>query len=664
MRKIYFLFLLCLLYNTLSSAQQGWQWGKRGGSGGSEAGALADERVIDMATDHNGNVYVLSVNNPGLANVDGHMGISVRDRLTIASWSCEGNFRWMKNIGGASSTNGRALGVDSAEGVYVYGQTTSNNPLGYTYFDTDTTFGNTQKKIFLVKYDTSGNYKWLKMPQPDTASITNASRPLDMSVAPNGDIFCYSFLTPGNYAGNAMIITAPGYYITKFNNSGVYQSHFVLDMTTTNGGNSANQDGITNAESNRFNRDHNSGRLYLCGQYDNTYGTLSFGSTNISSTGTVGALPIYLVAFSNTGNMLWVKQSANNLYASTRYCQPEIDPQGNLYIGGDMYSGNTFAGHTFINNLSVHTFPFVLSLDANGNFRWASNGLARNGACAGYSIAYSRNTIGLAGYYGGALLWDTDSITAPLTMSGTAYVLLTRLNATTGNLIGMDSIASQNTLYNHATAIAGDRQGNFFVGGSFDYRLFPGPDTIATVGGTFDWFVAKFGPAQCNCIPPFAQFTSANGTDNKVLFTYSGSTPYSSITWDFGDGSPIVSFTENPIHSYPTSGPYTACVTVTNECGSNTYCNVVNPTSVGIGSIPGFPELSIYPNPVRQELNIKNISAGTSMSLYNITGQRMLQTGLNHKEERIDVRSLPAGIYLIRFSHKDGRQGTTRFVKE
>lgn len=644
-------------------AQPAWQWGKRGGSGGTGSGALADEQVIDMATDKNGNVYVLAINNPGLANVDGHTGISVRDRLTLASWDCSGDFRWMKNVGGASSTIGRALAVDSLDGVYITGQTISNNSLGYTYFDIDSTLGNTSKRLFLVKYDTTGELKWLKMPQPDTANVAGAARPLDMSVAPNGDIFWMAFLTPGNYDGSAFTITSSKYYVVKYNTSGVYQSIVTLGMTTTDGGNSANLNGITNVENARFSRDHNSGRLYLAGQYDNTYGTLSMGSTAITSTGAIGALPMYVTAFDVNGANLWVKQSSSSLYASTRYSQAVVDPQGNIYIGGDIYTGNTFAGHTFTNSLSVHTFPFVMSLNSNGNLIWASSGLPKDGAVAGYSIAYTNNTIGLAGYYGGMLKWGTDTITAPLSMSGTAYILLARLNAATGAIIGMDSIASQNTLYNTATAIAADKNGNFFVGGKFDYRLFPAGNQISVAGGTYDWFVAKFGSAQCNCTLPVANFNAVNGSGTTVNFTYSGTTPVDSVSWSFGDGTTTATGTTTS-HAYAAGGSYSVCATAYNACGSNTFCKAINAGSTGVNNIQGIDGISLYPNPATNILHIEHATAGTLLEIYNNLGQRVLQTKLHGGQDRVDVSGLSGGVYLLHFTGKDGLSGVSKLIKD
>src|SRR6218665_1218056 len=91
---------LCLLQITVA-AQPSWQWGKRGGSLGDDGGIGNVENVIDIATDTKGNIYVLG-RAYATANVDGHVGISSFDRLIIASWSCNGVFRWKKILGSGS----------------------------------------------------------------------------------------------------------------------------------------------------------------------------------------------------------------------------------------------------------------------------------------------------------------------------------------------------------------------------------------------------------------------------------------------------------------------------------------------------------------------------------------------------------------------------------
>ncbi len=96
-----FLFMMLGLPAFKAGAQAQWQWGKRGGSTASSTGpgSSGPEEVIDIVTDKNGNVYVLASNSSGaLAQVNGHFWIGPGDRLTLVSWKCNGQFRWMKNF--------------------------------------------------------------------------------------------------------------------------------------------------------------------------------------------------------------------------------------------------------------------------------------------------------------------------------------------------------------------------------------------------------------------------------------------------------------------------------------------------------------------------------------------------------------------------------------
>lgn len=79
---------------------------------------------------------------------------------------------------------------------------------------------------------------------------------------------------------------------------------------------------------------------------------------------------------------------------------------------------------------------------------------------------------------------------------------------------------------------------------------------------------------QASCVNnPVAGFQhSANEliisfTDNSI---YSG-TPI--MSWDFGDGATATGFSiTNATHNYNTAGEYTICLTITDDCGTNTYC--------------------------------------------------------------------------------------------
>lgn len=70
--------------------------------------------------------------------------------------------------------------------------------------------------------------------------------------------------------------------------------------------------------------------------------------------------------------------------------------------------------------------------------------------------------------------------------------------------------------------------------------------------------------------------------------------------------------------------------------------------------------LSIYPNPTSDILNIKTDSKINSVSVVDITGKKV---NVKLEDGKIDVRSLPAGIYLINVETKDGIS-TEKFIKK
>lgn len=75
------------------------------------------------------------------------------------------------------------------------------------------------------------------------------------------------------------------------------------------------------------------------------------------------------------------------------------------------------------------------------------------------------------------------------------------------------------------------------------------------------------------CPTPTANFTST-GTGLAFQFTSTSSGSPTTFSWNFGDGT--TSSSQNPSHTYGTPGTYSVCLTVTNACGSNTFCQNVN----------------------------------------------------------------------------------------
>lgn len=69
---------------------------------------------------------------------------------------------------------------------------------------------------------------------------------------------------------------------------------------------------------------------------------------------------------------------------------------------------------------------------------------------------------------------------------------------------------------------------------------------------------------------------------------------------------------------------------------------------VGIYALNNAPEISLYPNPVLNELNIEQIgSALSEIEIYNSSGSRVFMSNLN-SSLKVDFTNKPAGIYIIK----------------
>lgn len=80
-------------------------------------------------------------------------------------------------------------------------------------------------------------------------------------------------------------------------------------------------------------------------------------------------------------------------------------------------------------------------------------------------------------------------------------------------------------------------------------------------------------------------------------------------------------------------------------------------SSVKIGS-----DLNIYPNPVKDMLNLKSNKEFTSYSIYNMAGQLVVSEKISSKS--MNVSRLPIGNYVIKLTDKNGNVESSSFIKK
>lgn len=193
----------------------------------------------------------------------------------------------------------------------------------------------------------------------------------------------------------------------------------------------------------------------------------------------------------------------------------------------------------------------------------------------------------------------------------------------------------------------------------------------------------------CNAEFEVEQATTANGTPiagavNVLIYDYN---PDASYSWNFGDEG--TSEDPFPTYTYETNGPYTLCLTVTDEeegC-SDTYCEAISVDSLGLldGFVEGFvitvidggtanvvgelsaafSEVSVYPNPANEWLMIAGIEPNVfwTARLMNLTGQVVREfngVGTN----QVALTGITPGLYVLQLNGDNATAKSIRIIIE
>lgn len=76
------------------------------------------------------------------------------------------------------------------------------------------------------------------------------------------------------------------------------------------------------------------------------------------------------------------------------------------------------------------------------------------------------------------------------------------------------------------------------------------------------------------------------------------------------------------------------------------------------------PRISVYPNPVAEDLYIKSDGKEYSLSLLNTLGEMVQRQLINKEESKLDVSRLGAGIYILSMTDERGQGLTQKIVKQ
>ncbi len=153
--------------------------------------------------------------------------------------------------------------------------------------------------------------------------------------------------------------------------------------------------------------------------------------------------------------------------------------------------------------------------------------------------------------------------------------------------------------------------------------------------------------------------------------------------WDFGDAekSSIVTSDSIVTHYYADTGVYNvtlqnmasgASVTMKVHVISSTEVEPLSVTltpgqqAASVNDVYNFEKLTVYPNPVREELNVvlPETSDQLKIEIINLSGQTVKTIyAYGTKHVKLNVKDLPSGTYILRSTRKS-KVGIARFIKQ
>ena len=474
-----FLFSLAVIPFSASASDAVYDWVKTAGGTGDDGGGSP---IVDSS----GNVYFYGIFQSTVdfdpsAGVDNHTSNGGYD-IFLSKYDVSGNYQWTKTFGGASTevAYGSALSLDEDDNIYISGtfQSTVDFDPG-TGTDIRTSIGS--EDIFLAKYDSHGNYQWVK-----TFGGTGAERAYGFaSGGANGMYISGRFqntvdFNPGADTDNKTSAGSNDMFLAKYDASGNYQ------WVKTIGG--------TGGEGSTALAVDLSGNVFVYGYFISS--TVDFdpgtGTDNHSRVGST--MDWFLSKYDSSGSYQWTKTFT--AYTQTSFYQPEmmkVDSHGSVYIANSFVGTMDFDPSVGTDNRTSAGGwdAFLAKYDSNGNYEWVRTwGGAGNDSPFSLEIDQDDNVYS-SGRFENIVDFDSGSGTDERVSAGGSDAFLVKYDAS-GNYQWTKTIGSTGRDYFYSVLIDND---TMYVSGGFgstvDFDPSSGVDNRTSVG-SLDTFLAKF----------------------------------------------------------------------------------------------------------------------------------------------------------------------------
>ncbi|MBK7666097.1 MAG: T9SS type A sorting domain-containing protein [Sphingobacteriaceae bacterium] len=475
MKKLYILFLLILFSNLINS--QSYQWAKNF----SDTSYNSTQSVkVDAA----GNVftagffYSTTDFDPGLGTFT--LASTGNADIFMSKLDANGNFLWVKSIGGTFQDMARSSFIDASGNIYITGcfyGTVDFDPGPGVFNMSSPLLSAASINAFVAKYDFNGNFIWAK------SFYANASDARQVYVDGGGNVYTIGTfdtsadLDPGASSFSVTAVGNRDFFISKLDAAGnfIWAKNFG-SAGNYNYGNSIIADPL--------------GNVYATGVFLNT---VDFdpgpGTNTITSTGNYD---VFILKLDVSGNYIWAKSVGSSL--SDQSSSLEIDASGNIYISGYFVGTVDFdPGASVTNRVSIGGFDaFLLKLDNNGNFILANS---IGGAFDDYFsdiVLDANKNIYATGSFASTVDFDGGPGTNTISTQGFTDAFILKIDSST-NFIWARSMGG--TSYDYGYSIDINAIGDLYATGIFSLTAnFDLPAITATLSSPNgnDGYIAKY----------------------------------------------------------------------------------------------------------------------------------------------------------------------------
>jgi hypothetical protein len=98
--------------------------------------------------------------------------------------------------------------------------------------------------------------------------------------------------------------------------------------------------------------------------------------------------------------------------------------------------------------------------------------------------------------------------------------------------------------------------------------------------------------------------------------------------------------------------------------GNFTYVKINSASSLSVKSVEINGGASVYPNPAKDQLNVKSPNEIVELHVFNMAGQKVLSQKSSGKNQQLNISVLTTGNYILQTIDKNGNSTSTRFIKE